>query len=408
MSSSGAWGPAPPGVDLTEHQSADIIGSVVAVMILGLSAVAMRLYVRTTHSGPGLAEDDYVIVVAAIFGIGTAVCCLIPIPWGGGKHLWVVTFDEFTKLYQTTYAFVIVYITCISLTKVSIMLFYRRMFGGGIIWNIVFALAVCHGLEVTITWLSGCRPVDYYWKQYTDPNAVGTCIDASLFYFINGIIGLFIDVSILLVPIPTIIKLKMPPTKKLFVGGILLLGGFVCIASAVRIVMMDQLVKSPDFTWAMSKVFIWSCCEPFIGIVCACLPTYAPLVRKWWSAATAAASHGNSSSNGGSSGLGYKGYYRERGGDVEGGFGGVAQVKKGPLVQVADVNRPARREWGLHGLGSGETTLRGEDEIELTVDISGREVSTSGSGGKGSEEERAYRNEIMVRKDFSWVSTGSA
>ncbi|KAK3299616.1 uncharacterized protein B0H64DRAFT_102723 [Chaetomium fimeti] len=406
MSSSGAWGPVPPGVDLTEHQSADIIGSVVAVMVLGLAAVVMRLFVRLTHRGPGLAEDDYVIVFAAICGVGTAVCCLISIPWGGGKHLWVVTFDEFTKLYQTTYAFVIVYITCISATKVSIMLFYRRMFGKGIIWNIVFGLTVCHWLEVTITWLSGCRPVDYYWKQYTDPTAVGTCIDASLFYFINGIIGLFIDVSILLVPIPTIVKLKMPPTKKLFVGGILLLGGFVCIASAVRIVMMDQLVKSPDFTWAMSKVFIWSCCEPFIGIVCACLPTYAPLVRKWWSVAKGV-SHGNSSS-GGSSGLAHKGYFRERAGDVEAGAFGGAQVKKGPLVQVADVHRPARREWGLHGLGSAETTVRGEDEIELTVDVSGREVSTSGSGEKASEEERAYRNEIMVRKDFSWVSTGSA
>lgn len=169
--------------------------------------------------------------------------------------------------------------------------------------------------------------------------------------------------------------------------------------------MMDQLVKSPDFTWAMSKVFIWSCCEPFIGIVCACLPTYAPLVRKLWSAATSAVSHGNSDGSGGS-GVPHKGhgYYRE---GPDGGFA-VGQVgKKGALVHVADV-KPGRREWGLHGLGSAETTLRGEDEIELTVDISGREVSTSGSGEKGSAEERAaYRNEIMVRKDFSWVSTGT-
>ncbi len=160
-----------------------------------------------------------------ILGIGTAVCCLVSVPWGGGKHLWVVTFDEFTKLYQTTYAFVIVYIACITTTKTSILLFYRRVFGTGIVWSIVFTLTICHGLEVSITWLSGCRPVDYYWKQYTDPDAVGTCIDAPLFYFINGIIGLFIDVSILLVPVPTILKLKMPRAKKLFIGGILLLGG---------------------------------------------------------------------------------------------------------------------------------------------------------------------------------------
>ncbi|KAL1836299.1 hypothetical protein VTJ49DRAFT_5323 [Mycothermus thermophilus] len=288
MSASWMWGPAPPGVDLTENQNSDIIGAVVAIMIIGLSAVVLRIFSRLSHSGPGLAEDDYVILVAAVLGIGTAVCCLVSVRWGGGKHLWVVTADEFNKLYQTTYAFVIVYIACISATKTSILLSYRRVFGDGIIWYIVFTLTLCHWAEVTITWLSGCRPVSYYWRQYTDPTAVGTCIDAPLFYFINGIIGLFIDVAILLVPIPTLIKLQMPPTKKIFIGGIFLLGGFVCVASAVRIVMMDQLVKSPDFTWAMSKVFIWSCVEPFIGIVCACLPTYAPLVRKFW---TAAATH---------------------------------------------------------------------------------------------------------------------
>ena len=56
----------------------------------------------------------------------------------------------------------------------------------------------------------------------------------------------------------------------------------VCVASIVRIVMMDKLVKAQDFTWAMCQVFVWSCVEPFTGIVCACLPTYAPFVRRWF------------------------------------------------------------------------------------------------------------------------------
>lgn len=54
----------------------------------------------------------------------------------------------------------------------------------------------------------------------------------------------------------------------------------VCVASIVRIVMMDKLVKAQDFTWAMCQVFIWSCVEPFTGIICACLPTYAPFLRR--------------------------------------------------------------------------------------------------------------------------------
>lgn len=195
-------------------------------------------------------------------GIGTAVCCLISVPWGGGKHLWVVTREEFTKLYQTTFAFVIVYITCISATKISILLFYRRIFGTGVIWYIVFGLATAHWAEVTFTWLAGCQPISYYWEQYTDPTAEGKCINAPLFYFVNGVIGLVIDVAILLVPTPTskslgnqqfpeisprdvgmrwrgaasltwvtVWKLNLPTTKKVFIGGILLLGGLYVLCA---------------------------------------------------------------------------------------------------------------------------------------------------------------------------------
>jgi len=66
MSASGAWGPAPQGVDLSQNQNAAIIGSVVAIMTIGLSAVVLRVVTRLKYSGPGLAEDDYMIMVAAV------------------------------------------------------------------------------------------------------------------------------------------------------------------------------------------------------------------------------------------------------------------------------------------------------------------------------------------------------
>ncbi|KAK0631239.1 hypothetical protein B0T14DRAFT_416368 [Immersiella caudata] len=387
MSNSGAWGPTPPGVDLTENQDMDIISSVVAIMVIGLSSVVLRVITRLMKSGPGLAVDDYVILFAAAMGIGTAVCCLISVQWGGGKHLWVVTHSEFTKLYQTTYAFVIIYITCISATKISILLFYRRIFGTGIVWAVVLGLTCAHWAEVTVTWLAGCRPIDYYWRQYTDPSATGTCIDAPLFYFCNGIIGLVIDVAILLVPTPTIWKLNLPTTKKIFVGGILLLGGFVCVASAIRIVMMDQLVKSPDFTWAMSKVFIWSCCEPFVGIVCACLPTYAPLVRSLWRR----------------TGSSYAGM------PDEGGKYTSDKSKLASRIMSSTVGKS--KKGGTVTKDRESQGFRGDDEIELTVDISSGtkqppSSSSSATGKTGNETAVFYHHgEIMVRKDFSWESS---
>lgn len=57
----------------------------------------------------------------------------------------------------------------------------------------------------------------------------------------------------------------------------------VCIASIIRIVTINHLIKSIDLTWVMADVFRWSCCRPFIGTLCACLPTLAPFFRRWWS-----------------------------------------------------------------------------------------------------------------------------
>lgn len=66
MSNSGFWGPTPPGVDLSENQNRDIIGSVVAIMVIGLASVVLRLFTRVMKKGPGLSVDDYVILFAAV------------------------------------------------------------------------------------------------------------------------------------------------------------------------------------------------------------------------------------------------------------------------------------------------------------------------------------------------------
>jgi len=68
MSSSGAWGEAPPGVNLSEDQNRDIIGSVVGIMVMGLASVVLRVFTRLMKKGPGLAADDYVILFAAVRG----------------------------------------------------------------------------------------------------------------------------------------------------------------------------------------------------------------------------------------------------------------------------------------------------------------------------------------------------
>lgn len=52
----------------------------------------------------------------------------------------------------------------------------------------------------------------------------------------------------------------------------------VCAASIVRLHFVTYL-NSPDLTWVMSDVYVWSDVEPCLGIICASLPAVQPLVR---------------------------------------------------------------------------------------------------------------------------------
>ena len=125
---------------------------------------------------------------------------------------------------QTLFAYVMIYATAVTCTKMSIITFYGRIFRFG--WTLAFCtfLVIGYWITIIVTILVACRPLPYFWLQYTDPTAKGVCIDIPKFFFGNGIGAMLIDVIILCVPMPIIYGLQMPQSQKLAVCGILLLG----------------------------------------------------------------------------------------------------------------------------------------------------------------------------------------
>lgn len=73
--------------------------------------------------------------------------------------------------------------------------------------------------------LGACQPLDYYWREYTDPTAKGKCINVNKFFLVMGIINMLTDVFILTIPMRKIYKLQMSRRRKATVVGILMLGG---------------------------------------------------------------------------------------------------------------------------------------------------------------------------------------
>lgn len=53
-----------------------------------------------------------------------------------------------------------------------------------------------------------------------------------------------------------------------------------CVSSIIRIFYLNKLAHEADVAWWLGPGFGWSCIEPSVAIITACLPTLAPLFRK--------------------------------------------------------------------------------------------------------------------------------
>lgn len=81
-------------------------------------------------------------------------------------------------------------------------------------------------------------------------------------------------------PLPYVLRLNLPAAQRVMIASIFLLGCFVNVVSVVRLInLMAVNLASPDFTWKMKEVLLWSVVEVNVGLICACLPSLKPAIR---------------------------------------------------------------------------------------------------------------------------------
>ncbi|KAI4204991.1 MAG: hypothetical protein LQ348_001214 [Seirophora lacunosa] len=213
--------------NIDDYRGPEIIASGVIVGILAAGAVVFRLVCRR-HMEVPLSYDDYLIIA----GLGYTV------DLGNGKHLMAVGVPTTQKYIRGQYAFQFLWSAAMAVIKLSILLFYRRLFPKE---NTTARWRICHlalciasvGLGVTSIFgiAFQCTPVAFLW-DLTIPG--GTCINFVAFFRFTNIANVLTDILILSMPIP--------------VGTNVDIG-------------------------------IWSTVEPCIGVVSACLPVMAPFLR---------------------------------------------------------------------------------------------------------------------------------
>jgi hypothetical protein len=101
---------------------------------------------------------------------------------GLGKDIWAVPFHDITRILKIYYFDEDLYLTCLPMVKISILLFYLRIFPAKWFRNAVFvAIGCCAGYAIAFLLVSvfQCRPIDLAWWRWDGEHA-GSCNDINV------------------------------------------------------------------------------------------------------------------------------------------------------------------------------------------------------------------------------------
>jgi len=135
---------------------------------------------------------------------------------GVGRHVNALPRGTIETWEKTLFAFELLYFTAVALPKMSILCLYLRVFGWkGPMRRItqgLLTVVVLIGAALISTTLVQCRPIMTWWEDTGIHR--NNCIDEKMFFDAQCIPGLVLDLVIMVLPLRTIWRLKLPTAKR--------------------------------------------------------------------------------------------------------------------------------------------------------------------------------------------------
>ncbi|KAJ8108896.1 hypothetical protein ONZ43_g6288 [Nemania bipapillata] len=264
-------------VDLSETRQPNLYAAIIISFFLAVIVVALRFWCRW-NNGVGFWVDDWLILVALSSSLGLTADQLWWIPLGLGKHIQafgpnvveIFSIGLFTA--ELTYTGVIVFV------KLAILALYWRIFHQNssikLPVGILTTAVLMWGIAVFFLTLLQCIPPRGFW----DKTIEASCnVDSQKFLFAISIPNILIDVTLLSLPIPYVIRLNIAKSQKRAILSMFTLGGFVCIASILRLVAVVTQPDNEDLTWNIINQSIWATVEANLAIISGMPIDYASL-----------------------------------------------------------------------------------------------------------------------------------
>lgn len=163
--------------------------------------------------------------LAQIFNIAVCILAIKMVQLGLGRHAVIVLPENITLFLRFLWALYIIFIIGASIAKSSALFFYARVFTQT---RSRFRYSLWTLQAFNVLWLLGtilavifmCSPVAKVWNQSTP----GHCRSPGDIWLGSGVSSVFIDVLILVLPIPILWGLQMKPSRKFLAVLVIILG----------------------------------------------------------------------------------------------------------------------------------------------------------------------------------------
>ncbi|EFR02424.1 integral membrane protein [Nannizzia gypsea CBS 118893] len=268
----------------------DVRGPLVIIMnsifaSLTLLVIMIRIFSRI-HVSRSFGWDDIFIIAAVIptFGCGT-ITILGSVKYGWSRHVYDVPFKHLVIGLKLTMLIECLFAISCSFTKLSLLCFTHKITSGiksrTLRWLII-ANATIVTLEMfvfVIVAVFTCRPVSAYWTLSTKPQ---DCINETAHLLAGGILNTLTDISVVFLPLPTVMSLKLPTRQRVMLCILFSAGFIVCIAGCFRAYFLHKLNTSYDKTWVGYPLWIAGTIEMYLGVIAASLASLKPFFVRYF------------------------------------------------------------------------------------------------------------------------------
>ncbi|OHW92654.1 CFEM domain-containing protein-like protein [Colletotrichum incanum] len=200
-----------------------------------------------------------------------------------GEDIWMVQPDELTfglKIFFIDESF---YLTCLGLTKISVLFFYLRIFPNKSFRHATYAAMAYIASSTTIMLfmqIFQCIPFSYNWDGWKGDFGPHHCLNINVLAFVAGGLSISHDIIILFLPIPLLWHLHMGLRSKVGIFIMFSLGIFILITSCVRLRYITLFTRSLNPTWDFTDPLIWSGIEVSVSMIIVCLPAMRILFKR--------------------------------------------------------------------------------------------------------------------------------